>query len=529
MGRSRQVTASSAGGVDSVTLATRGKKPTYSAYFPADAILTLADIAPGWNGRNGFFLVRYVATTLPGSGSNYLASINSGSSADIIGFRLEFDTPNVEMKDYWRMLSTNYAFAQNKFHAIANEPKTWAFGWREDGFRYTMIDDQYTENTNAAAIPAANAFTTMTINGRNGGSEKFTGNLMYVEFFDEFLSKEEAIARRGQVFQNATVIATAGQSNIQNWEDGVETTGPAGRTGIVDAIGKTGATVPIGEIVQVHAAEGGSGIWADLTGTAEYWLTDGGQPGPELLEFFTEVDQIGKDPDYIFWDQGETESHKLEQGAFLHRTRATYKADLLKVFQLMRAKYPNTQILIGKLGIRTTFTNQAGIQWIIDVQNELVNEHPWIHFGWERYDLALNADGVHYDDAEYAIQGQRAGRRVAALKGFTVAGGTEGPRLVSCTRAGTTLTINIEHDGGTDFTPTTGIEGFYYRNAADSGNVALSAVNRTDATTITATLASAEAGTLYYMYNNETVNLANLLKDNGANTLPLQRNKVSVA
>jgi len=528
--RIRQVINNNVGGVDSATLATRERTPTYSAAFPADAQLTLSDIAPGWNGRNGFLMVRYVCTTLPTSGSDYIMSINDGSSSNIIGFRLEFDTSVVEMKDYWRTDvtggATNYSAFQNKFDAIANEPKTWILGWRDTGYKYYFLDDQFGEDTDTDQIPTADDLTTFTINGRNAAQDKFTGNILYVEFFDEYLTPDEAIARRGQM--PYMVIATAGQSNIQNFEDGVESTDPDGRTAIVDTIGKIGSTHYMGEVLQIHAAEGGSGIWSDTAGTSEYWLTDTGEPGPELIEFFQEVDRAGKEPRWILWDQGETESHKLDAVGFETRTQAAYKTDLLNVFKLMRNKYPNAQIIIGKLGIRDSFSNTGGIQKVVNAQNELIEENSWIHFGWERFDLARNADGVHYDDAEYTTLGTRAAKRIAALEGHSVSGGTEGPKLVSASRSGTALTINIEHDGGTDFTPTSGIEGFYYEDSGGS-EIALSSVARSDATTITATLASGVAGTLYYMYDNDSVTLANLVKDNGANTLPLQRGKVTVS
>lgn len=512
-------------------LVAKDKQPIYKKHFPKVGAYTLSSVAPNFSVGNGWMMCRFVCTTLPTAGaSQYPMTIHGGSSANQMGFRLNSGASyGNAVSIIYNVASSGKAVENGQFEIAANEIKTAIFAWRDDGYQYLIVDDGYEDSTQTGA--RGWSATTLQIGGRNGGADALTGSVLYVEVGNTFLTMEDAAARLATV-PKGVVIATAGQSNIQNWEDGVETSAPAGRSGLRGIISTyTAANCPA-EVLQIHAAEGGSAIFK-VVNTSEYWLEDDGSYGPELTQFFQSVDRTGFQPDFILWDQGESECHhidNLSSAYYPQITRATYKAQLKRVFQHMRNRYPLAQILIQKLGVRTSaFTNPGGIQTIAEIQQELMDELDYVDFLSERFDLALYSDGTHYTDAAYTTQGQRAGRQIARRLGYSVSGGTLGPRLVSASRSGTSLTITIEHDGGTDFTPTTGIEGFKYIDGSGN-NIALSSVVRASATTITATLASGVAGTLYYCYDNHAfVSLSNVVKDNGANALPLRRGKVAVA
>jgi len=507
-------------------IAAINKEPDFSIHYPPVKNYDLATIAPNFDGQNGWFLVRFRVTTLPVSGdSDYVASINSGSSSEIVGFRLRQTSGEVQFRDYWRNNSNNYEAFIATQEMYANEVKTALFSWNSDGYKFCLIDDYFAEDTDPDQIWDSGVMDELDIGGRNGLQNPFVGEILYLEFGHDFLTVEEAVARR-QLVSQPLIIATAGQSNIQNWEDGVETTGPFGREAILNQMCLTTATNYVGEVVQCHAAEGGSGIWK-ATNSTEYWLEDSGQPGVELIEFFNMVDKVGP-PRFIIWDHGENATHKIDHASYPWLTKEKYKAGVLQVFEHMRNKYPGVQILIGKIGIRTSFSNPGGIQKVAESQQEIVDEKSWAHFAYERFDLNLWTDGVHYLDADYTTMATRAANKMLRLMGYTISGGTEGMKVTDASRSSTTVTVTVEHDGGTDFTPTTGIEGFSYYDSGDS-EITISSAVRTNATTITLTLASAVAGTLYYMRDNESVTLSNLVKDNGANTLPLQRAKLAVA
>lgn len=507
-----------------------GLTPVYSQYYPQAGAYTLADVAPGFTEEQGWMLCRWVCTTLPaGTASMYPFTIHGGSSADIMGFRINGgDSVDNVVEDYWRKDSSNYGgVMQGEFPTYANEIKTAIISWDSDGTKYIIIDDTYDEDSDPLSTFEDGDMTTLQVGARNGGSDALTGTVIYAEVGNQYLTPEQASARMAMI-RKPLVVATAGQSNIQNWDDGVETTDPEGRRGFVETVHDyTAANCP-GEVVFVGAAEGGSSIFEEVNGS-EYWVDSEGNPGNEMLEFFASVDRTGHHPDVIFWDEGESESHYIDDtgGSYPWLTSAVYKTRLKLVFDLMRARYPYAQILIGKLGIRDSFSNTGGIQAIVNIQNELIEENSWIHHGYERYDKTLYSDGVHYTDASYLALGQRGGNRVLALSGYAVTG-TRGPKVASASRSGTALTITLDHDGGTDFTPATGIEGFYYEDSGGN-QIPLSSEARASANTITATLASAVAGRLYYMHDNDSVNLANTVKDNHANAMPLLRGYVDVA
>ncbi|MGL6009425.1 MAG: hypothetical protein ACRC1D_08210, partial [Culicoidibacterales bacterium] len=96
------------------------------------------------------------------------------------------------------------------------------------------------------------------------------------------------------------------------------------------------------------------------------------------------------------------------------------------------------------------------------------------------------------------------------------------PVITGAVRSTVTVTVTLRHSKGTDFTPTTGISGFRYFNNSGT-EITITAAVRTNATTITLTLASGVAGTLYYIYGDALSDTAaNYVKDNSENTMPLR-------
>ena len=184
-------------------------------------------------------------------------------------------------------------------------------------------------------------------------------------------------------------------------------------------------------------------------------------------------------------------------------------------------------VVIQRIGRQTSFTNTGGIQAVRDVQFELAAENSWIHLGPDSYDQVL-FDNVHFNDTGSEVMGTRWGNRVLDILGFTVASAV-GPSISSASRSGTTVTVTIDHDGGSDITPATGIEGFHFFD--DSSEISINSAVRTNATTITLTLASTPTGveTLYYIYDDEDpLTLANVVKDNAATSMPLQSTKLGL-
>jgi hypothetical protein len=127
------------------------------------------------------------------------------------------------------------------------------------------------------------------------------------------------------------------------------------------------------------------------------------------------------------------------------------------------------------------------------------------------------------------MMAERNARKMANVFGATLTG-VEGPVMASWSRSGTTITVTIVHDGGTDISPSTGIEGFHFFDGASE--IAITAASKTNATIISLTLASTPTGgsqTLTYIYDEEaTVTVANLLKDNAVPSMPLKARFITV-
>lgn len=169
-----------------------------------------------------------------------------------------------------------------------------------------------------------------------------------------------------------------------------------------------------------------------------------------------------------------------------------------------------------------------GYQVIAEAQQELCSTYPTLFYkAPEIFDLALS-DDVHPTAASNTTIGTRLGRKLYSVLGETVTGGVNGAAGVSAVRSGTTVVFTATHDGGTDFT---GTEGFRYFNGADYNATENTIVSttKTDVDEFTIELTDASAGTLYFALGSvDYVTKANLIKDNSAQALPLQRGKWTV-
>jgi len=188
----------------------------------------------------------------------------------------------------------------------------------------------------------------------------------------------------------------------------------------------------------------------------------------------------------------------------------------------------NPPVMIDPLGRRGgTFTNTGGAQLVREAEDEVALENAYVTRGPDKYDQAL-FDDVHLTDTGYVNQCERMGRKALDLLGFTT-GGVDGPSITNAVRSGTSITVTITHDAGADFTPTTGIEGFHFFD--DASEINITAAVRTNATTITLTLASTPTGveTLYYIHDDENpLTIANAVIDDSAPVMALRGAKIAL-
>jgi hypothetical protein len=173
---------------------------------------------------------------------------------------------------------------------------------------------------------------------------------------------------------------------------------------------------------------------------------------------------------------------------------------------------------------------QVAYQTQRDLQRTLAATHNWLHIAPEKFHQPL-ADQVHLTDAGYAAQAPLVIRKALKVAGETITGPVDGSSISGASRSGTTVTVTLAHESGiTDFTPVSNIAGFkFFDNATE---IAITAAVRTNATTITLTLASTPTGspqTLYYGYAAlYGITQANLVRGNDANQLPLRSARITM-
>ena len=565
--------------------------------------LVLANEMPTWNPLQGGTIIafaNYVSGTISAS-IRTIFQLHDGTSFEALGVRIPSGTV-ITASNVRRNNAATWTSALDQYDVAdqwaINEPHAVALSW--DTTKGLIFGrGQYEENLALTGLLPLQ-LTQLGIGMRNGGSDPLpsTAHISKVYVWRETLTKEQIAAWIDREFHPIKAI-TAGQSNaayrVKNLAD---SNGELGFQAFKNVL----ATNLVRDVFFINGATGGSAAFK-ISDPANFWLDDvTGEYGTALQTWFNAYNRFGGQVDYIIWDQGEADASTLGRGI---RTKAQYKQQLLNIFNIFWSKSPNAPVIICPIGKRqTTDSNNLGYQWVREAQLELFAQfNGKIIMGSSRVDLAL-IDAVHHTNAAYATLCTRDGLLIRCILGQQVA---QYPVITNATRSGVTVTVTLLHSTGTDFTPTTAIEGFFYlangvtqslNNAIRTTNgsstitiahtahglavgarvtfntpvtyngvtlnttyevlsvpdanrytlgvaqqatatdavggggsitpvyqnvVAISAAVRTNATTITLTLASGVAGTLYHHYGTMfSVNAANLVKDNSASTMPLR-------
>lgn len=354
--------------------------------------------------------------------------------------------------------------------------------------------------------------TNLDIGQRNAGLDPLYGHVRSLEIGKNALSVEElgAVLTR----TNDLVVIGGGQSLMVGHFNSQESSADSGRQTFLSL---SGATKTEQNIIFVNGATGGSAAVKASAPSNYWWDPDTATRGPAFDTFYENIAEAGIFPTAILWAQGEADASSIGLGV----SRETYKAALVSIFADMRSQLGNIPVFIQRVGRRTSFFNTGGVQEIRDVQRELIAETSWIYEASEVYDQDLY-DDVHPDDAGYIAIATRNARKILSVFGETLSG-VDGPEIVSASLNASTVTVTLSHDAGSDFTPTTAIEGFFV--AEDGSEIAINSAVRTSATTITLTLASAPTGSvvLYYGYDSmSSLNPAKIVTDNASTPMPLR-------
>jgi hypothetical protein len=323
--------------------------------------------------------------------------------------------------------------------------------------------------------------------------------------------------------QIGKVVLAIGQSNIA-YETKSQIISTYDNSGEVAAIAELN-NYYAGRNAVCNAAVGGSRGQKGATPDDNYWFENDWSNGPLMIKALEMAAAIGPEKTLgIRINNGES-----DQGL----TAAEYKQYQELLISGLRAVVGNVPVIIEPHGRRSDNASADAFYELRQaVKEEVVAEGTNVYMGpnakvLAMYDETGATDTVHLAYASYATKARWGMRKLASIDGQSVTGPVDGSVISNVSRSGTTVTVTLTHPSGiTDFTPTTGIEGFVFED--DGTPITITAAVRTNATTITLTLNSAPTGTEVLMYCYGTgygLNPANLVKGNDANTMPLQQFK----
>lgn len=285
-----------------------------------------------------------------------------------------------------------------------------------------------------------------------------------------------------------------------------------------------------------NMAIGGSALYSAENATNHWWADNTLAVKGDIFENALEALKAHTDTKLlnIEWDQGESNGSQ---------SVADIKIGVKGIIDTIRSEVrSDIEMIISPLGRRSdNATGDALYRRHAQAFLELASENSYISLAPNKKVLPLfdetgATDAVHISDAGQEERVKWSVRKLADMDGETVSGAVDGSTISAASGAGTTtITVTISHPTGiTDFTPTTGIEGFKYISDVGGSDteITINSAVRTNATTITLTLASSGSNTQEVLYCTDTqfgVTVANLVRGNDSNTMPLQIAKVTVS
>lgn len=219
------------------------------------------------------------------------------------------------------------------------------------------------------------------------------------------------------------------------------------------------------------------------------------------------------------WNQGETDG-------YIGTPQETYVADMRELLARFRHDLKNEALplflcQIGPHVKKAGFTDEQYTA-IRNAQNELDDGQNFFMAATE-HDIPQISDGVHYSKAGLDIVGERVANSILVYYGES--GYYRGPFITSASFTDTDHTaidVQIQHRGGRDITPASGITGFTVLGT-DGSDIAVTSAERLAAAAVRLTLSRAAADGAYvrYLYGVKPDG-QNVVKDDTALALPLE-------
>ncbi len=272
----------------------------------------------------------------------------------------------------------------------------------------------------------------------------------------------------------------------------------------------------------VPASKGGSNLYVNGSNYGWAYRNSSNHFDTSTLygQSITKAQSVGG-VELIIMHQGEAD---LSAG----RTEAQYEADFASMIGHYREDlYAGIPIFICQLGTVGSGTN-AGVVGIRNAQHDLDNATN-IFMGATAMELP-RLDTWHYDTPQQTVIGTRQANAIKYY--FGQSGYYRGPSINSAFFSDANrnqVIVSLNHHGGSDITPLTGITGF---EVFDNGtSVAISSAVRYASNAVSLTLSrtilAGHTVTLRYLYGMTPVVTA-LVKDNSALALPLENTTADI-
>lgn len=498
---------------------------------------TSVAVPAGFSYTNGWGIARVILSTMDAT-NQYLWSVANGSTeqhGQLVG-----TTGKHQGRVVVGGSSKDVSTAQHYVNK-AGQSLVVGFSWRDDGYEFASSlsgdsQDAYGSrqdfNDMTITLPRSSGGTELRIGSRNSGSENFNGAFIeYLEIGNEYLNEAQLYARMAAAASNPIFLVGIGQSLAKGFFTNEEDATGACREAFMSSLVTELGYAP--DIATINCALGATALLkAHNTGAGYWWDEDSQKPGPLAITMKNRLKRLGIRPTFFLHAGHEGDANFIDRSGY--KTLADYQTNLRAFYAWLYKTYPGVRILIQGIGRRTDGYDGGatqGTQKIREFQKTIATDTPYCTFFVEMYDVALY-DTIHHTSAGLSSKaGPRMAKRFARVLGKNITGDL-GPYISGTARVGAALTVTITHDAGTDFTPTgpTNVQGFRYYDT-NGNEVALSNVVRATASTITATLARAVAGTLYYMQDAgaDITNLSNVVVDNATLPMPLRPYKGAVA
>ncbi len=382
--------------------------------------------------------------------------------------------------------------------------------------------------------PFASTLNRLDIGGRPS-SESICGHIRSIKIWN---TQPTIPQLGGQMnFTGAQAVIGTGQSNeAYSWGVGASNSGPenAFNSGEKNFVATLDAAYPSNRNYLMHVAQGGASyISASATNSFYYLAGDQFQ-----ILYYRALDMIkgflagGGTFLWITDNQGESD---------ITNSQANIIAARNKIWSGYRAAIGNNDLyiveeMIGRRDISSG--NNTGYQCFRETQRYLATYYHNLVIAPERVIQPMGGDSVHMTNAGYAADAYLRSRKGLSATGQSVSGPVDGSVIHSASLASSTISVNLTHPSGiTDFTPASAIQGFRFFDQATAPpagtgptgtEIAITAAVRTDATTITLSLASvpSTSGLLYYcfgeMFKSVPVDPTMLVRGNDAYALPLR-------